>query len=291
MKIGVVFPSTDIGNDAALIRDFAQTAEGLGYTHMLIPDHVLGAVHEGRQPPLSGPYTQDTPFHEPLVLFSYLAAITTKIEFSSGIMILPQRQTVLLAKQAAELAILSGNRYRMAVGVGWNYVEYEALNETWHNRGRRVEEQVDLLRRLWTEPVLDYRGNWHRIDRAGILPRPTQPIPIWFGGGSEAAYRRAARLGEGFTFMGVNMAQASELMERIRGYAVAAGRDPSSFGFEGAVTVHANRDKWAPQLENWRRLGASHVVVRAMSRHGKALEKPEDHIRMLEEYWRHVQGA
>ena len=290
MKIGVVFPSTDIGNDTGLIREFAQTAEGLGYSHLLLPDHVLGAVHEGRQPPLDGPYTENTAFHEPLVLFAYLAGITTKIEFSSGIMILPQRQTVLLAKQAAELAILSGNRYRMAVGVGWNHVEYEALNETWHNRGKRVEEQVDLLRRLWTEHVLDYRGNWHRIDRGGILPRPDKPIPIWFGGGSDVAYRRAARLGEGFIFMGVNMAQATELVQRMRGYAAAAGRDAAAFGFEGAVAVHASRDKWIPQLDSWRKLGASHVVVRAMSRYGKALEKPEDHIRMLEEYWRHVHG-
>jgi probable F420-dependent oxidoreductase len=290
MKIGVVFPSTDIGTDVSVIRDFAQTAEGLGYSHLLLPDHVLGAVHENRQPPLEGPYTENTPFHEPLVLFAYLAAITTKIEFASGIMILPQRQTALLAKQAAELAILSGNRYRMAVGTGWNYVEYQALNETWFNRAKRQEEQIEVLRKLWTEHVVNYSGNWHRIDRAGILPRPTEPVPIWIGGFKDVVHRRAARLADGFVFPGVNMREASELMAKMRGYVAEYGRDPDQFGFEGAVTVHASRDKWIPQLENWRKLGASHVVVRAMSREGKSLEKPQDHIRMLEEYWRHVHG-
>jgi probable F420-dependent oxidoreductase len=286
MKIGVVFPSTDM----SVIRDFAQTAEGLGYSHLLLPDHVLGAVHENRQPPLEGPYTENTPFHEPLVLFAYLAAITTKIEFASGIMILPQRQTALLAKQAAELAILSGNRYRMAVGTGWNYVEYQALNETWFNRAKRQEEQIEVLRKLWTEHVVNYSGNWHRIDRAGILPRPTEPVPIWIGGYKDVVHRRAARLADGFVFPGVNMREASELMAKMRGYVAEYGRDPDKFGFEGAVAVHASRDKWIPQLENWRKLGASHVVVRAMSREGKSLEKPQDHIRMLEEYWRHVHG-
>jgi probable F420-dependent oxidoreductase len=290
MKIGVVFPSTDIGTDVSVIRDFAQTAEGLGYSHLLLPDHVLGAVHENRQPPLEGPYTENTPFHEPLVLFAYLAAITTKIEFASGIMILPQRQTALLAKQAAELAILSGNRYRMAVGTGWNYVEYQALNETWFNRAKRQEEQIEVLRKLWTEHVVNYSGNWHRIDRAGILPRPTEPVPIWIGGYKDVVHRRAARLADGFVFPGVNMREASELMAKMRGYVAEYGRDPDKFGFEGAVAVHASRDKWIPQLENWRKLGASHVVVRAMSREGKSLEKPQDHIRMLEEYWRHVHG-
>lgn len=249
---------------------------------------MLGAVHEGRQPALDGPYTENTPFHEPLVLFAYLAAITTKIEFSSGILILPQRQTALLAKQAAELAILSGNRYRMAVGTGWNWVEYQALNETWFNRGRRQEEQIAVLRQLWTEHVVDFSGNWHRIDRAGILPRPTQPVPIWLGGYNDIVHRRAARLGDGFVFPGVNIQQATTLMEKMRGYVTQFGRNPASFGFEGAVTIHASRDKWIPQLENWRKLGASHVVVRAMSRAGLSLDRPQDHIRMIEDYWRHV---
>ena len=291
MKLGIVFPSTDIGNDPAVIRDFAQTAEGLGYSHLLLPDHVLGAVHEGRTPPLTGPYDENTPFHEPLMLFSYLAAITTRIEFSTGILILPQRQTALLAKQAAELAILSGNRFRMAVGVGWNPVEYEALNVEWRDRGQREEEQIEVLRRLWTEHVVDFRGRFHRIDRAGILPRPTGAIPIWLGGFQEIAHRRAARIGDGFVLPGVNLAQATALVNRIRGYLSEYGRDHASFGLEGGVTVHAERVKWIAQLENWRRLGVSHVVVRAMTRDRHALATPAEHIRMLEEYWRHVHGG
>ncbi|MGE0387868.1 MAG: LLM class F420-dependent oxidoreductase [Gammaproteobacteria bacterium] len=291
MKIGAVFPSTDIGNDPALLRDFAQTAEGLGLDYLLLPDHVLGAVHAGREPPLEGPYTEHTPFHEPFVLFAYLAALTTRIGFTTGILILPQRQTVLVAKQAAELAILSNDRFRMGVGVGWNYVEYEGLNENWSDRGKRQEEQIDLLRRLWTEPVIDYTGRWHRIDRAGILPRPAKPIPIWLGGYADVAHRRAARLADGFILPGMKMAQVRELMVRMRGYLAEAGRDPATFGFEGAVTVHADASKWAGQLDTWREMGASHVVVRTMSRDDHALPGAGDHVKMLEKWWRTVHGG
>ncbi|MBV9997144.1 MAG: LLM class F420-dependent oxidoreductase [Caulobacteraceae bacterium] len=291
MKIGAVFPSTDIGADVAAIRDFAQTAEGLGYSHLLLPDHVLGAVHEAREPPLTGPYTEKTEFHEPLTTFAYLAAITTRIEFSTGILILPQRQTALVAKQAAQVALLSGDRFRMGVGVGWNWVEYEALNETWEDRGRRQEEQIELLKLLWTKPVLDYRGKWHRIDRAGLAPLPKKPIPIWLGGYVEAAWRRAARLGDGFIFPGVKMTEAQAIMDKIRGWVAENGRDPAAFGFEGAVMTHAPQAKWSEHLESWRRLGATHVVVRAMTREGFSLETPQDHIRMLETWWRTAQGG
>lgn len=291
MKIGVVFPSTDIGTDIAAIRDFAQTAEALGYSYLLLPDHVLGAVHEGRQPPLGGPYTEKTEFHEPLTTFAYIAAITTKIELVTGVLILPQRQTALVAKQAAQLAILSGDRFRMGVGTGWNYVEYEALNETWHNRGKRQEEQIEVLRRLWTEPVVDYHGRWHRIDRAGIQPLPRKPIPIWLGGYKDVAHRRAARIADGFIFPGMPMQQAEALMERLRGYVAESGRDPARFGFEAGVSVHAPREKWAAQLEKWRRLGATHVVMRAMAREGLKLDTPQDHIRMLETYWQTVHSG
>jgi probable F420-dependent oxidoreductase len=270
------------------MRDFAQTAEGLGYSHLLLPDHVLGAVHAGRQPPLDGPYTEETEFHEPLTTFSYLAAITSTIEFGTGILILPQRQTALVAKQAAQLAILSGDRFRMAVGTGWNYVEYEALNETWHNRGRRQEEQIEVLRRLWTEPVVDFHGNWHRIDRAGIRPLPRKAVPIWLGGHKEVAFRRAARLGDGFIFQTITMDEAQRVMERMRRLLAENGRDPAQFAFEGAVSMHAPRDKWVKQIESWRQIGATHVVARAMTRAGLHLETPQDHIRMLETYWRGV---
>lgn len=290
MDIGVVFPSTDIGTDIAMIRDFAQTAEELGYSHLLLPDHVLGAVHEGRQPPLSGPYDEETEFHEPLTLFSYLAAITTRIGFATGILILPQRQTALVAKQAAQVALLSGDRLRLGVGVGWNPVEYEALGETWHNRGRRQAEQIAVMRRLWTEPVVDFHGNWHRIDRAGIRPLPRRPVPVWLGGFTDIAHRRAAKLADGFILPGMKMDQVRPLIDKVHGYLATEGRDPAAFGFEGAVSPHFPPDKWAGHVEAWRELGVSHIVMRGMTRGDKGFEKPGDHIALLETWWRTVHG-
>ena len=197
MKIGAVFPHLEIGNDPVVIRDWAQAVEDLGYSHILAYDHVIGAVHEHREPPLLGPYTETSAFHEPLVLFGYFAACTRRVELATGILILPQRQTVLVAKQAAEIDLLSGGRLRLGVGTGWNYVEFDSLNENFHDRGQRQEEQVTLLRALWSEPVLDYHGRWHRVDRAGLKPLPGRQIPIWFGGFVDAAFERAARLGDG----------------------------------------------------------------------------------------------
>ena len=201
MDFGVVFPTTQIGTDPAVIRDFAQTAEGLGYRRLLVYDHVLGAVHADRDPPLPGPYTEHDPFHEPLVLLGFLAACTTTIELGVAVLVLPQRQTALVAKQAAEVDVLSSGRLVLAVGTGWNYVEYESLGASFDGRGRRLDEQVDLLRLLWRQPVVDYRGEFHRIDRAGLSPRPVRgDIPLYFGGGAEASLRRAARTGDGFVF-------------------------------------------------------------------------------------------
>src|SRR5512137_2052178 len=198
MQIGLVFPQTEIGNDPAAIRDYAQTAEGLGFSHLLAYEHVLGANPQ-RPGGWSGPYTYQTPFHEVFVLFGYLAALTQRLELVSGILILPQRQTVLAAKQAASLDVLSGGRLRLGVGLGWNEVEYAALNENFHNRGRRIEEQVALLRRLWTEPLVTFNGEWHTIPDAGLNPLPVQqPIPVWFGGSAEAALERIARLADGW---------------------------------------------------------------------------------------------
>src|SRR5664279_1385930 len=198
MQIGVVFPQTEIGNDPAAIRDYAQTAEGLGFSHVLAYDHVLGANPQ-RPGGWSGPYTYLTPFHEVFVLFGYLAAVTQKLGLAAGVIILPQRQTALVAKQAASLDVLSGGRLRLGVGLGWNEVEYTSLNENFHNRGQRIEEQVQLMRRLWTEPLVDFKGKWHTIPDAGLNPRPVQrPIPIGFGGTAEVALRRLARLGDGW---------------------------------------------------------------------------------------------
>src|SRR5437867_2196399 len=194
MRYGVVFPQIEFGNDPQAIKDYAQTAEALGYDYLLVYDHVLGA-HPNREPKLTGPYTYEHPFHEPMVFFGFLAGVTKRIELTTGILILPQRQTALVAKQAAEVDVLSRGRLRLGVGLGWNYVEYEALGEDFHTRGRRVEEQVEVMRKLWTEPLLTYRGSNFAINNAGINPLPIQrPIPIWFGGFTDPAIKRAARL-------------------------------------------------------------------------------------------------
>jgi probable F420-dependent oxidoreductase len=199
MKFGAVFPTTEFGNDPIAIRYWAQAAEQLGYNHILTYDHVLGSVHAGREPKLLGPYTERDPFHEPFVLYGYLAGQTTKLELVTGILILPQRQTALVAKQAAEVDVLSGGRLRLGIGTGWNWVEYDALGVGYADRGARMDEQIEVLRKLWSESTIDFDGAHHRIDRAGILPRPKN-IPIWMGGFSEVAVRRAARVGDGFLF-------------------------------------------------------------------------------------------
>ena len=219
MRIGVVFPQTEIGDDPAVIRDYAQATEELGYTHLLVYDHVLGASIEHRQD-WSGPYTDKSMFHEPFVLFGYLGAITSKLEFVMGVLVLPQRQTALVAKQAAEVDVLTGGRLRLGVGVGWNYVEFEALGKDFNNRGKRIEEQIAILRALWTQPVVDFKGEWEQIPEAGLNPLPVQrPIPIWIGGTADVVLKRTARLGDGwFPMMPPNDA-ARIMIERLRSYA------------------------------------------------------------------------
>ena len=263
MKIGCVFPTCEIGNDPIAIRDFAQAAESLGYAHLITYDHVLGAVHVGRDPKLGGPYNENNAFHEPFVLFGYLAALTKKLELVTGVIILPQRQTALVAKQCAELAILSGNRLKLGVGTGWNYVEYEALNESFATRGKRFDEQVELLRKLWSTPVLDYQGRYHRVDRAGILPLPTKPIPIWFGGFSGPAIKRAAKTGDGFLFGAANATMLS-FAAQLRGELDKAGR---AKGFEiDAITGYGDGPEgWRASAEAWKKAGATHFSMRAMS--------------------------
>ena len=199
MRLGAVFPTSDIGSDPGAVRDFAQGVEALGLTRLVTYDHVLGAEHADREPKLWGPYTERDAFHEPFVLFGYLAACTRTIELEVGVLVLPQRQTALVAKQAAEVAVLSGGRLRLGIGTGWNWVEYDSLGTEFGTRGARMTEQVEVLRRLWAEPVVTFEGRFHRIERAGILPRPAQTIPIWFGGSAEAQLKRAARLLEAYS--------------------------------------------------------------------------------------------
>src|SRR5580704_734935 len=200
MQIGVVYPQIELGGDPGAVRLIGRAAEDLGFDHLLAYDHVLGAVHAGRTPALTGPYTEHDPFHDPFVMFGYLAAITERIRFATGVLILPQRQTALVARQSADVDLLSGGRLRLGVGVGWNPVEYEALGQDFHTRGIRQEEQIELLRRLFTEPVVDFTGRFDRIDRAALVPKPSKPIPIWLGGSGDKAFDRAARLADGFIF-------------------------------------------------------------------------------------------
>lgn len=283
MQIGIVFPQIEIGPDPVVVRDYAQAAESMGYEYLLAFDHVLGANSRTRN--WTGPYDHASLFHEPFVLFGYLAGQTTTLGFTTGIVILPQRQTALVAKQAAAVDILSNGRLRLGIGIGWNEVEYEALGENFRNRGKRSEEQVEVLRALWTNDVVTYKGNWHSIPDAGLNPLPVQqPIPILFGGMADAVLRRAARLGDGWLpqFAGfgpdgktVN-AEGRDYIEKMRGYIRDAGRDPDAFQIDGRVTL-GNRtpEECAAEIEAWRELGATHVSLNTMR---AGLSSPDAHI-------------
>lgn len=276
MRFGVVFPQTEIGTDATAICDFAQAAEDLGYHHILAYDHVIGANPASR-PGWRPPYTHRDPFHEPFVLFGYLAGTTKRIELTTGVIILPQRQTVLVAKQAAALDVLSGGRLRLGVGIGWNPVEYEALGENFHNRGRRSEEQIEVMRLLWTNELVTYQGRWQKITDAGLNPLPVQrPIPVWFGGSDDRALGRLARLGDGWFPLFNPDDKCRSAIEKIGSYARAAGRDPSTIGLEGRIAVGQRRaDDWLKELEAWKELGATHLSVNTMK---AGFTSPAEHI-------------
>lgn len=263
MKIGAVFPTTEIGNDPSVIRDWAQTAEGLGYDYMLTYDHVLGAVHADREPPFMGPYTEDHPFHEPFTLFGYLAALTQRLELATGVIILPQRQTALVAKQVAELDVLSGGRIRLGIGTGWNHAEYEALGIPFAGRGKRFDEQLAVLRRLWTEDLVEFSGDFHRIDRANILPRPTRPIPLWFGAIQPVALERAVKQGDGLT-LATAPSRIEPMVDRAHEMLAAIGRDASGYGLEAQVDFSQGPGEWESEMALWRRKGGTHICLRAM---------------------------
>jgi probable F420-dependent oxidoreductase len=279
MHIGAVFPQTEIGSDPVAIRAYAQAVEEMGYRHILIYDHVLGASTATR-PDWRGPYTSDTTFHEPFVLFGFFAACTQQIDLVTGVIILPQRQTALVAKQAAEVDLLSGGRLRLGIGVGWNAVEYEGLNEDFGNRGARSEEQIVLLRKLWTEPVVTFNGRWHRIDAAGINPLPVQrPIPIWIGGGADKVLERTARLADGWFPQMPPDDSAREAIRQLRSHAAAAGRDPAAIGIEARLSIGRLPERgWVEFAEAWRALGATHLSISTMD---AGLRTPQDHIDAL----------
>ena len=288
MKAGVVFPQTEIGADPAAVRDYVQAAEGLGFSHLIVYDHVLGA-DTTKHANWAGGYTLESMFHEPFVLFGYLAGITTSIELVTAVLILGQRQTALVAKQAAQCDVLSGGRLRLGVGVGWNHVEYEALGEDFQTRGARQTEQIEVLRQLWTNDVINFHGKHHDITNAGINPLPIQrPIPIWMGAGARAnpsppdrVLRRVARLADGW-FPQVGPGDAPAVLERLAGFAQAAGRDAASIEMEPRInSADGDPEFWQSQTETWAGLGATHISINTMR---AGYTSPQDHINAIQQF-------
>jgi probable F420-dependent oxidoreductase len=290
VKTGVIFPQTECGTDVAAIGKFVRDLEAMGFDHLFVADHVLGADPKFHSHPSLATYSHEAVVHEALTLMAYLAAITTRLTLATGILILPQRQTALVAKQAAQIDVLSGGRLRLGIGVGWNAVEFEALNETFENRGRRSAEQIAVLRALWTQSVVDFRGEFHRISHAGLNPMPIQrPIPIWFGVGSrdqpvppEAALRRIARLADGWSPNFPPDAQGHALVARVHQYAREAGRDPASLPLEGRIRLAGqDTDGWQKQVEAWKALGATSFIAEPR---GAGLPFPLGHLDVLRRF-------
>jgi probable F420-dependent oxidoreductase len=277
VKIGVVYPQNETHGDPRALGAIGRAVEDFGYDSLLFYDHVVGAEHADREPPLWGPYTEDDSFHDPLVAFGYLAAITTRIELATGVLILPQRQTVLVAQQAADADLLSGGRLRIGVGTGWNWVEYDALGVEFAHRGARLDEQIVLLRRLWAEPLVTFEGRFHALERCCINPRPGRQIPIWVGGFSEAAFRRGTTLGDGFTFAG-NPDDALAGLARVRELLAASARDEDGFGRELILTRARTPEDVVATAARWRQAGGTGVCVLTQKLGLDSVEAHIDHL-------------
>jgi probable F420-dependent oxidoreductase len=264
MKLGVTFPQLDIGPDAGAIRSYVQAAQELEYDYLLAYDHVLSADVTNR-PGWTG-YTNQDSFHEPFVLFGFMAGAAPKLEYVPGVIILPQRQTALVAKQAAEVDILTEGKFRLGIGVGWNHVEYEGLNEDFTSRGKRVEEQIALLRKLWTEPVFTFNGEYHQVTEAGLNPLPVQrPIPIWIGGTADIVLERCGRLADGWFPLGRCSDENLSRIQKIRTCAETAGRPSTAIGFDARIDMRAvPEDEWASEIEAWKNAGATHLSISTM---------------------------
>ena len=274
MHLNAMFPTRDVGNDPAKIRDWAQAAEDLGYAYIEVPDHVFGATARDGWTPL---YNETDPFHETFVMLGFLAAVTKHIRLSSGVLIAPQRQTGLIAKQAAEVDLLSSGRLRLGIGVGWNHVEYEALGENWKTRGARQAEQVEVLRQLWSGDVVTFHGRFHALKEVNIVPPPVQrPIPIWFGGISDAVVMRAARLGDGWMPIMPPDEKAEQKLALLWDEMRKHGRDSGNFGVEGWLRMHdQDPRRWAAAADGWRKLGAQMVMLYPMYRVPKFADQIE----------------
>jgi probable F420-dependent oxidoreductase len=282
MEIGIVLPHHEIGVDPGAIRAFAQGAEAMGFTHILLYDHVLGADPNRPGGWKNRPYDKDVRFHEPLTTFAFIAGVTETIDLMTTVLILPQRQTVLVAKQAAQVAILSNGRFRLGVGTGWNPVEYEGLNENFHTRGKRQAEQVDLMRRLWSEDSLTYRGQYHTVSAASINPRPRAPIPIWFGGGAPALIQRCAELGDGWIPLMGPTPEAAEIIRTLKAQRAAAGKSWDGFGIQAQAQFRGgDPDRWRSHAGRWRELGATHLAV---ATHNAGVVGVDAHLRAAAAY-------
>lgn len=282
MRIGVVYPQTEYPTEPQAVADYARQTETLGFDHILAYDHVLGANPQ-RPGGWQGPYTHTDAFMEPFVTFGYMAALTQKIEFTTGVLVLPQRQTALVAKQAAMLDVLSQGRLRLGVGVGWNAVEYEGLGEDFRDRGRRYDEQLEVLQLLWTQELVTFSGQWHQLSDVGLKPMPVQrPIPLWFGGHHEKVFQRIARFGQGWMPGFRNAADAQPSLEKIRGYMQAAGRDPNELGVEVRLLYgQGDAAAWKESLQAWAEAGATHVSINTM---GVGFSTAAEHLNAIEAF-------
>ena len=279
MQVGVVFPQTEIGSDVGAIRSYLKAVEDMGYEHLLAYDHVVGADTRSHKD-WKGPYTMESSFHEPMTLFAWIAGVAPRLGLVTGVIILPQRQAVLVAKQAAELDILTGGRFRLGVGIGWNPVEYEALGMDFKNRGRRFAEQIEVLRLLWKEPSVTFKGEYHTIPAAGLNPLPTRPIPVWIGGSAEPALKRAAELADGFFPQQPLPGGWGPTLERMREWRQAAGNQ-APLEIEARVDgSRGNPAEWQAAVANWKELGATYCSVNTMN---GGLKTVDDHLRRLEE--------
>lgn len=276
MKIGIIYPQNELKGDPKAVRRIGLATEELGFHHLLAYDHVLGASHD-REPKLWGPYTEHHPFHDPFVMFAYLAGITQRIEFVTGILILPQRQTALVARQAADLDLLSDQRFRMGVGLGWNYVEYDALGQNFHTRGKRVEEQIALLRRLWSEPLVEFKGQFDQIDRAALNPRPERQIPIWLGGFADVALQRAAAIADGFIFSDA-AADVFDQATKMRQYLSEADRSQDGFGMHCNIVKAKTIEGVIDSATRWRDIGGAHASINTM---GMGFTSTDQHVEYI----------
>lgn len=276
MKIGTVYPQIELAGDPDAVRRYALATEALGYDHLLAYDHVLGASHD-REPKLWGPYTEKDPFHDPLIMFAYLAGLVPRLEFATGVIILPQRQTALVARQVADLDLLSGQRLRFGIGVGWNYPEFQALGQDFATRGARTDEQMALLRRYWSEPLVTFKGRFDEVDRCNLMPLPKRTIPIWVGGFEEPAFRRGGRLGDGFMFAG---AEPLKHLARVKHHLHEAGRSLNGFGLEFITNAARSVNEAVEMAKRWQDAGGTHLSVCTM---GMGLKGVEAHIGFIAE--------